>query len=47
MSWISGSPSSLRWNRGEETEGELYSLGDLRWTKVVQGWGWTWLNSGI
>ena len=47
MLGIRGSPSSPRWDRDQETKSELSSLSDLRWTEVVQGWGWTWSNSGI
>ena len=47
MLGIRGSLSSLRWDRGQGTEGELSSPSDPRWTKVVQGQGWTWSKSGI
>ena len=47
MSRIRGSPSSLRWDRGQETKGEPSSLSDPRWSEVVRGRGWTWSNSGI
>ena len=47
MSGIRGGPSSPRWGRDQETEGEPSSLRYPRWTEVVRGRGWTWSNSGI
>ena len=35
MSGIRGSPSSLRWDRDQKTEGEPSSLSDPRWSEVV------------
>ena len=35
MLGIRGSPSSPRWDRGQETEGEPSSPSDLRWTEVL------------
>ena len=47
MSGIRDGSSSPRWDQDQETEGELSSPRVPRWTEVVRGWGWTWLNSGI